>query len=190
MIDILIALLIAVFARLGYKRGFISTLVNAVSTILSLVFGIVLAKPLSIVVSMSPLGDTLREISKNIIAKNLHSPDYNSAIMTDAITMLLSTVICFVLAAVIIRALVWILTDVLKLVAKLPVIKQANSFLGLLMGIITAILICYTFFGVVAALNMSAIISNEAFIKGLESSFAARIFYHNNIIADTLIKFI
>ncbi len=190
MIDIVVILFIALFTWRGYRRGFAATLVSSIATILSFVFSIFLTKPIAIAIASSPLGDLFRKLAENIVLENftgITTPEYSHAIAVESITMLFSAVLSFVLISVVIRILAGFLASALKIITKLPVIKQANAVFGLVIGLLTSILICYVAFGLVQALGLVGI-SNGGVISMIEQSRLGEMFCNNNLITNTLLQ--
>ncbi len=180
MIDIVVILFIALFTWRGYRRGFARTLLSGASTILSIVLGMILLTPVSMLLLASPLGNLMRNAAKNIAGGA-------GFVAAEAIAMIIASVLSFIIITVFIRIIIWVVSDALKIVTKLPIIKQANNILGLITGVVTAIVICYTVFGIIAALNAGDIISDGSLTNSIEKSLLGAIFYKNNALAELLI---
>ena len=182
MADIIFAALVLLMAYWGAKRGFIRTLMGLSSTLLSLIISMLLYRPVSIFLSASPLKDTVRTYIEKFVNENVdavsafllqNSMDTASQIVIDALSF----------AAVIILAkiIIGIAGRALNVIAKLPVIHQANSLLGLIIGAISGILICYIAVGVIGVTAEHSQISKE-----IENSMIVSYLYQNNIITELL----
>lgn len=106
--------------------------------------------------------------------------------LTDGITELIFPVVMQILSAIflyiIIKAGLWILFCILKLIIGIPLFGKADRFLGATAGGINAILIIY----IVAALIMLLIPADSAqeIESGINSTFLFKYFYYNNLITN------
>ncbi len=120
----------------------------------------------------------LMGIEKQALIDKIASADYASGslldtIMTNVVDPVGTAVVQFVLFAVLVALITVILRFVVRLldaiIKKLPAIKQMNSALGAVVGVVKGALIC-----VIIALVVSVaagFINNEGFIKAVDSSF-------------------
>jgi len=189
MTDILILIIIALFALLGFRKGFAKTVWSAATTLVSIILGTALSRPIAIILYNRPLGSVFRNMAEKIIATNeslIAVNNYGAGAATEYIAMTICSVISFILIAVVVRVIAGLLAGSAKLVSKLPVVKQANALLGLVFGIVFGALLCYTGLGVIRALNLSGVIENGGFVSNIESSVIGSVFYFNNAVANAL----
>jgi uncharacterized membrane protein required for colicin V production len=85
---------------------------------------------------------------------------------------------------VVISLLLEIVSNIVDGVLKLPILKQINEILGLLLGSILGFLQIYIIFAIITFL--SSIININTLIIYIKSSLIARILYENNLILSLL----
>ncbi len=190
MADIALVLIIALFMLWGSKRGLIRTLVGAASTLLSLILSMVLYRPVSQFLYSSSVGDSVRAYVNELLVKNASGNAQlliNDALV-EAASMIVMNVISFGAVIIIVKIAVSLLACVANITAKLPVLKQANSLLGMAAGALSGILVCYIVIGIVAALGGNEALSGAA--QSIEKSYLAINLYEDNIVAEVLSGFI
>lgn len=190
MADIALVLIIALFMLWGSKRGLIRTLVGAASTLLSLILSMVLYRPVSQFLYSSSVGDSVRAYVNELLTKNAGGNAQlliNDALV-EAASMVVMNVISFGAVIIIVKIAVTLLACVANITAKLPVLKQANSLLGMAAGALSGILVCYIMIGTIAALGGNEALSGAA--QSIEKSYLAINLYENNIVAEVLSGFI
>ena len=190
MADIALVLIIALFMLWGSKRGLIRTLVGAASTLLSLILSMVLYRPVSQFLYSSSVGDSVRAYVNELLTKNAGGNAQlliNDALVETA-SMIVMNVISFGAVIIIVKIAVTLLACVANITAKLPVLKQANSLLGMAAGALSGILVCYIMIGTIAALGGNEALSGAA--QSIEKSYLAINLYKDNIVAEVLSGFI
>lgn len=190
MADIALVLIIALFMLWGSKRGLIRTLVGAASTLLSLILSMVLYRPVSQFLYSSSVGDSVRAYVNELLVKNASGNAQlliNDALVETA-SMVVMNVISFGAVIIIVKIAVTLLACVANITAKLPVLKQANSLLGMAAGALSGILVCYIMIGTIAALGGNEALSGAA--QSIEKSYLAINLYEDNIVAEVLSGFI
>ena len=186
MADIALVLIIALFMILGSKKGLIRTLVGAASTLVSLVLSMLLYRPVSQALYNSSFGDSVRAYVHELLTKNVHGGAQmliNDAAV-EAAAILIMNVISFVAVILIVKIIVMLFASIANITAKLPVLKQANSLLGMAAGALSGIIVCYIAIGVIAALGGNEALSAAA--ESIEKSYLAINLYNGNIVADIL----
>ncbi len=182
MADIIFAALIIVMAYIGAKRGFIRTLMGLSSTLLSLIISMLLYRPVSIFLSTSPLKDTVRTyIEKFVSEKGNDLSVFLLQNSIEAASQIVIDAISFAAVIILAKIIIGVVGRALNVISKLPVIHQANSLLGLIIGVVSGIIICYIALGVIGAAAEHSQIS-----KAIENSMIVSYFYENNIITEIL----
>ena len=141
MADIILVVFIALYAYIGLKNGFIKSVVNFASTLLSFLLTSLLYRPVSLLLYNIGLGSIAKEISLNLL-EGKSGENMPPALLdktADAFSVVIVNIISFVLVIIVIKIALGIITKSLNLVAKLPIIRQANSLLGLLIGIVNSL---------------------------------------------------
>jgi len=190
MADLILILFVAIFAFVGSKKGLVKTLFGIASTFISIVLSMVLYKPISDLIYASSLGDTIRAFVTEYTAEKI--PGVAQQFLLDKAvetgTYAVSNAIGFLVTVIAVKIIIAIVSNVLNILTKLPVLKQANKILGTAAGILGGILISYIVIGIVASLNTGG---NIAVMKeSIENSLIAITLYENNMIADVLTGFL
>ncbi len=190
MADLILICFIALFAFTGMKRGFIKTIVGLASTLISLVLTLLAYPVVSDVLHKLGVGEAIKGIILDVIAKN-EQVNLGLGIMettAEASSVAIVNVISFIAVIILTKFVLTLLIKSLNVITKLPVIKQANSLLGMIVGLLSGILVSYTLIGVLAALNDNNVILTIK--QHLDSSLLAVLMYRDNAITEVLSKFI
>lgn len=189
MADIILVAVIAVFALRGAKRGFARSVVGMISTVLSIVVGALLYRGVSGIIYSSPIGEAVRKGIESFLAENTSgvvSGLINMQGGLDVLTMLSVNAISFVVVIVLSKIIVSLIGGAVNIASRLPLIKQANSLMGMAVGILSGCVFCYIAAGVLSAMGANF----PSLIKIIENSVIARLFYENNVITSILSAFI
>ena len=189
MADIILIIFIALFAAAGAKKGLIKTLFGAVSTVISIILSMVFYKPVSEILYKSLAGDLIRNSVSEIIKEKIQAgqqlPVFEQSVET--LTSLVVNAISFVIVVLAVKLLIIVLSNVLNIVSKLPVIKQANKLLGMAAGVLSGIIVCYIVIGVIATLGAEGNV--KILQESIQNSYLAVNLYENNMIAEVLSNF-
>ena len=183
MADLILVVTLAVFALFGMKKGFISTLLGFTSTIISFVLTSVVYKPVAAILYASPLGEIARTVVEKSLAENVKGGELlaKTAAATSG-AMLIINAITFILIIILVKLLVSLLVTVAKIASKLPLIKQANSLLGGIIGLISGAFITYIVIGVLIALGDSGTWTVAA--ESIRESSLASFFASGNLVTQ------
>lgn len=190
MADLILICFIALFAFMGMKRGFIRTIVGLASTLISLSLTLLAYPVVSDFLHKLGVGESITEIIFDVISKN-EQTNLGLGIMektAEASSVVVVNVISFIAVIILAKFVLTLLIKSLNIITKLPVIKQANALLGMVVGFLSGILISYTLIGVLAALNDNNVI--WVVKEHLDSSLLAVLMYRDNAITEVLSKFI
>lgn len=190
MADLILICFIALFAFIGMKRGFIKTIVGLASTLISLALTLLAYPVVSDLLHKLGVGEAITEIIIGVISKN-EQVNLGLGIMektAEASSVVVVNVISFIAVIIFAKFILTLLIKSLNIITKLPVIKQANALLGMVMGVLSGILISYTLIGVLAALNDNNVILVVK--EHLDSSLIAVLMYRDNAITEVLSKFV
>ena len=190
MADLILICFIALFAFIGMKRGFIKTIVGLASTLISLALTLLAYPVVSDLLHKLGVGEAITEIIIGVISKN-EQVNLGLGIMektAEASSVVVVNVISFIAVIILTKFVLTLLIKSLNIITKLPVIKQADALLGMVVGLLSGILISYTLIGVLAALNDNNVVL--AVKEHLDSSLIAVLMYRGNAITEVLSKFI
>lgn len=153
-LDIILIAIVAVFAVVGTKRGFIKTVSGYVSHLIAFILTLAFYKRFTGVVKRLPFLDNMitdvpmPDFSgadgfmgkiKMIIDHIISSDDVDAvskAVMNNLIADVIATVISFAVLLIGFLLVLKLLFLLLNLIAQAPVIKQANGVLGLVFGVL------------------------------------------------------
>ncbi len=190
MADLILICFIAFFAFVGMKRGFIKTIVGLASTLISLVLTLLAYPFVSDLLHKLGVGEAIKEIILSVITKN-EQVNLGLGIMektADASSVVVVNVISFIAVIILTKFVLALLIKSLNVITKLPVIKQANALLGMVVGLLSGILISYILIGILSALDENNVIL--VIKQYLDSSLIAVLMYRDNAITEALLKFI
>ena len=183
--DIIVVLIIAFSAYIGYKKGF----VRAISKLICFVVAIIAAKLLhpkvTELVSGSVVGETIREkvaesysgyVGENIpsFMQSLGSQTANgiSDLAVSVVSVLAIIVITYFVAKFVAASL--------NLVAKAPVVSLFNRVIGFAIGALAGVLIAY------AVVSLVILADVQGVEKWMEGSVIAYKMYHENFILNLI----
>lgn len=122
LLDILMVALFAVVAFLGFKRGFVKTVLSSARLLLAILITYLLGSHIS-----SWVRNTFTEPSESGV-ENLAA---------DALSVVIGYLLTFLLSFVILAVATWFLGKVLSL----PVLKQFDKLLGLVVGLVSGFVV-------------------------------------------------
>lgn len=122
LLDILMVALFAVVAFLGFKRGFVKTVLSSARLLLAILITYLLGSHIS-----SWVRNTFMEPSESGV-ENLAA---------DALSVVIGYLLTFLLSFVILAVATWFLGKVLSL----PVLKQFDKLLGLVVGLVSGFVV-------------------------------------------------
>ena len=190
--DLVIALIIILSTLYGMKRGFLRAAVGAVSSFAATILSLVFYKPFSMLIYNSPIGEAVK---KSIGEQLTGQAPENSAVgvilnstdsFENAASVLAVNAISFVLLALIIKIAVQFIIRIFVLAGKLPLIKQANSLLGALVGFAGGVIICYVLICFAGAVNSTG--AFKTFSEMINSSYLSTFFYNTDILTKLFNK--
>ena len=156
LLDVIVVLLIAAWGYLGFRKGFMQSLIGFTSTSVSLIFAIALAKPFSKLLDLVKLSKAIGTDGKGTFA-----------------LLLISAVILFVIA----KVAFWYISKLAgKWTEKSPITKHVDRTLGIAFGVGKMLFIVF------AALGIFHVLSWVPWLKGIvnwfmEGSHVAKWFY-------------
>ena len=209
LFDIIFLAIIIICVTWGAKRGIIKTALGLSSVLVSIVAAIWLYEPFMELISQNAAISTVIENFKESIKTALmpaikiddalverHTPAllvsmFGSDIIsqgTEAVATAVADAVVYLITVVIfiivIKLLVSLVFKVFNVAAKLPLIKQANGFVGGILGLVIGVFVCW-----IAAAILTMFIGQEGsgwIIESVESSRLAKHLFSTNIIFSTL----
>ena len=163
VLDIVLILIIVVFAVIGMKKGFFKSVSGFASYFIGMIIASVFYKPFMDVVKKLPFfankitdvempnlaeGEDLMQklkIIMNYIMENEDIGEKAEAIVNNLIADVGATLISYTIIFIAASLLIKIIFLILDLTAKLPGLKQVNKMLGMAMGAVTGLFWSWAF---------------------------------------------
>lgn len=170
LLNIVVVLLIAVFAYSGYKQGFLLKVLGCFGFLLCGLLSWLVSSPLAKVLhlypsDMTPMADT--------IAGPLFYESLNRSLIFIILFILLSIFVLF-------------LKPILKVAGKLPLIQEVNvllgTFVGALQGLIAVMILSFVFTTPLFANGIHIV--EESFLKPINAVSEQLLFFANDTIAE------
>lgn len=197
--DALVIGVVVLFVIIGYKAGFMKSLINIVSYIISFILSFLFYPVVSGFLLKTPLYPYLKElINKNYVSESIQMPQegvfgvlskylgngLESAAegISGSVAQLIIDILAFVLVVILFKIIIKVVGNLLNIFTKLPVIKQFNRFGGMLLGGLAGVVVLYIAFAlmvVVAPINADSKMMNE-----IDKSMFASEMYQNNVVLD------
>ena len=208
IIDLIVLGALAFFLMRGYKKGFVISIVDTFSCIFAFIITMCTYKLVVPHLAASGVGMFISEKIEGIILgmfakeatalvndlsipavlKSNISPD---ALITDAaidvannITSALITILTVILLFIVIRILLKLLKKPIKALASIPVIKQIDTLLGVVTGIVAGFFWVYVAMALIGMLSFVPVCSDIANI--VKSSSIGSLLYNNNLILSMI----
>lgn len=187
--NFIVAAFILLFVILGAKKGFARALVGVLSSILSIVTGVLIYRPVSSILNKSGLRESIESSLETIFKNNTNSvmQSFKPEIIS-LTTMAILNIICFIAITLLSRLLIKMLIRTINFAVHFPVINEINVVLGGAMGFISGILLFYIICGIIGAVTIGG--SFEFIADILKNSELSNVFYENNLITQLLSTFI
>lgn len=207
ILDVIFLAAVVIFALIGRKRGFVHTILQVLSTILSLMVALAIKEPVTEFIEKTPIYQkNITQVAK-IITPDIQSGEItnnkalgglankvlsesqtvNNAInsiserIAGAIIGIIITVLIFILAFLLVR----MLSKLIDKVFRLPGLNFFNRLAGMVWGAAVAFLVSY----VVLAIGSGTFLGgSEFFTNQLQSSFIVKNLYENNLLLKIFIK--
>lgn len=161
VLSVVLILIVAIFAVIGAKKGFFATVAGFLSPLASLLLTVLFYKPVAAflkstlfanMVSDVPLpeidasGDVISQLTGLMeYLENNDLGEVTAAIKDNVMAEVLSIAIAIIGLFLVLLIAIKIVFRLLDLVAKLPVLKQANGLLGGIIGACEGFIWCWVF---------------------------------------------
>ena len=208
VIDIILVLIVALSAFLGYKKGLVELGAKLFAGIIAIVITLIIYKPVgNIVIKNTSIDEkienTILEKTTNVIDENSKISDnkYIQDASDNAVSQVKEEVlpeqarniavnvvygatalILFIVSKIVLS----IVISLANAVASLPILKQFNDVGGVLYGAIKALLIIYIILTIVFFIMCYT--SNSTIADAINSSYVTKFFYEHNLLLNILFK--
>lgn len=202
MADIIVLLIIAAFAVIGVKRGFIRSVVGVLSFAASIALAWILHPVVSELMMSFGIDITLTErIRESMLGYVTAGGEFTmlpeavklaveagqlevvNAVAKSAADMAMN-IIAFIGVLILSRVVIWIAIRLLNIMSKLPVINGFNRIAGLLLGLVQGVAVVYIALALIFA--FAPVGTNDSINEIMEDSSVAILMYDNNPIVDIL----
>jgi uncharacterized membrane protein required for colicin V production len=131
--------------------------------------------------NISKIPIELQKFVNNIMASEV-SDTYS--VFVDNMSLLVIRSISFVITFLAIYVVLLILTAIINVIMKLPLLNITNRVFGAFMGILKSVIILYLIFALSAP--MLSFMQDKPFVQAILNSESSKIFYDKNIILNYL----
>jgi len=192
--DIIVFVFVLFFVYRGYKSGLIRALYGLTSYFISILMSILLYPHVSAFIEGNPeVYAVVSEIAGKLSVSELMESNktwgifFNAAdaAVNGAVTKFLINVISFVMVLIISRLILGVISKMINIIAKLPIVSTLNRLGGAVFGGIKGVLILYIICLVVLIFPE---IGNGKVAENIASSQIANKFYTENLIVDIIGK--
>ena len=208
ILDIVFVIILILSIMGGYRRGFIRSILGFGTTLIALALSYVFYAPYVNFMWTAPgisgvtktiqsgIAGSIRPFVQDTIASGTAS-DFPSIIaelfkvnqaagtVVDAVATLLTNIILLLVFILLIKVVLKLAIKLIDMIAKIPVIKQANSLLGACVGVISGMLLCY----LVAALIMVMMLNSDyGWLRDItHGAYISNHFLQNNLILNLIV---
>ena len=204
-IDIIIVIFAGYLCFQGYRKGFILTVFDTLGIIISFFLSkqfyhyvedfllnntklfvklhdyFEMKLSINDVSNISKIPIELQKFVNNIMASEV-SDTYS--VFVDNMSLLVIQSISFVITFLAIYVVLLILTAIINVIMKLPLLNITNRVFGAFMGILKSVIILYLIFALSAP--MLSFMQDKPFVQAILNSESSKIFYDKNIILNYL----
>ena len=198
--DIVVVLIIVLFAVYGWRRGFMRSVIGLLSLAASIVLAYILRPIISDLLNASPLHNiVLGSISERLnssaaekaalLPKAIQSAAESgtnalTSGMAAQLTGFVINTISFILVLAAARLIILVAARILKTASKLPVIGLIDKAAGMFVGVVKAVVIVYVVLAIIGAAVPAT--DNNYLIYTIENSMLAKSMYVQNPICEFL----
>ena len=198
--DIVVVLIIVLFAVYGWRRGIMRSIIGLLSLAASIVLAYILRPIISDLLNASPLhnivlGSISERLNSSAAEKAALLPKtIQSAVesgtnaltsgMAAQLTGFVINIISFILVLAAARLIILVAARILKTASKLPVIGLIDKAAGMFVGVVKAVVIVYVVLAIIGAAVPAT--DNNYLIYTIENSMLAKSMYVQNPICEFL----
>lgn len=209
IMDVIVILIILISVFVGYKKGFIKTVISLLSFFVAIGMALLFYKPFAVILTENTTIDDwiienienkenlendndeafleIIDILPNTITNSINIEeikDNASEEIAYKISELIMNLFSLILIYVIVKVTLFVATFVLDGIMKIPVLKQINEICGMAVGAIIGFTQIYIAFAVLAFISSICDISNV--VSMIKVSAFARILFEDNLIINLL----
>jgi len=195
ILDIILIAVVVICAYLGFKRGFVKSLCNMCSLLISIIIALLSYSKITEFIAKSPLGKFVTEklsasmgssaVDLSSVPEFLRKPfeagvESAADAMANNLATVIIGVISVIITVVVVKVFIKFLFKVLNVFAKLPVLKQCNRLLGGLFGIVSGM-----FWVCIATLSLTyiSIIPSAEFLREImDTSYVVSMVAENSFL--------
>lgn len=210
MVDFIIGCIIVLCILNGYRKGLTGILFKIISFVLALFVALILHGPISnFIIQNTTIDDQIEKLiiqnmngevqgettvaGKNFsetMLRNLNQSlsgvkDNVEVITARSITNMVINIGVLILILFITRIVLEIVSVVLNVVAKLPIIKQFNTVGGIACGALEGLIIVYILLAICALI--APIFTNWQIIHSIQQSYIGSMMYNHNILLKIML---
>ena len=194
LVDIILAALIALSIFLGYKKGLATLAIKLCAFIIAILITFILYRPIAnLVINTTSIDESIEDSIYNKVTEMIQKDDTNEltsdliesakqGMLEQSARELAINVVyggTIIILFIIVRIALIFVSALANLVAKLPIIKQANEVGGAIYGLLRAIVIIYA---ILLVINFVGELSpNNIATQTINETTLTKTMYENNI---------
>ena len=194
LVDIILVVLIALSIFLGYKKGLATLAIKLCAFIIAILITFILYRPIAnLVINTTSIDESIEDSIYNKVTEMIQKDDTNEltsdliesakqGMLEQTARELAINVVyggTIIILFIIVRIALIFVSALANLVAKLPIIKQANEVGGAIYGLLRAIVIIYA---ILLVINFVGELSpNNIATQTINETTLTKTMYENNI---------
>lgn len=192
LVDLIVIGVIVFFALKGYAKGLVYTVLSFASLLISalatkMFSGIFIEKVLNGMFNMENaikglLNERMQNSLIDIPFENITFVNQETQVLASNITNLVGVIILFIISSIILKIVIRLLSTITKAI---PVVKELNTFGGLVIGVAEGFLIVWVLMGIMDVFITTEFVAN--ILKNISESKIAKYIYENNLLINWLL---
>ena len=194
LVDIILVVLIALSIFLGYKKGLATLAIKLCAFIIAILITFILYRPIAnLIINTTSIDESIEDSIYNKVTEMIQKDDTNEltsdliesakqGMLEQTARELAINVVyggTIIILFIIVRIALIFVSALTNLVAKLPIIKQANEVGGAIYGLLRAIVIIYA---ILLVINFVGELSpNNIATQTINETTLTKTMYENNI---------
>ena len=194
LVDIILVVLIALSIFLGYKKGLATLAIKLCAFIIAILITFILYRPIAnLIINTTSIDESIEDSIYNKVTEMIQKDDTNEltsdliesakqGMLEQTARELAINVVyggTIIILFIIVRITLIFVSALTNLVAKLPIIKQANEVGGAIYGLLRAIVIIYA---ILLVINFVGELSpNNIATQTINETTLTKTMYENNI---------
>lgn len=194
VIDVLIVAFLALSVFLGYKKGFVSLAIKLCAFIIAILITFVLYRPIgNLIINTTSIDESIEDIIYDKVTKTMQKDNSDEltsdliesakqGMLTEASRELSINIVyagTAIVLFIIVRIILIFVNALANLIAKIPIIKQANETGGAIYGLLRGIVIIYLVLLIIYFVGEFN--PNNIATQSINDTTLTKVMYENNL---------